>query len=559
MFIPKLYDTLKNYSLKQFQRDGLAGVIVGIVSLPLAIAFAIASGVGPEKGLYTAIIAGFIVSAFGGSRVQIGGPTGAFVIIVYGIIQQYGYNGLLISTMMAGVILVIFGLAKFGSIIKFIPYSVVTGFTFGIAVLIAVSQLPDLLGLGLTKLPADVFHKLSVMAENMGRFNPWAAGVALFTVLGVWFSGKLTKRVPGSLFAILAASAAVYAFGLPVETIGSRFGALPQSLPHPKLPHLDAATVQALLNPAFTIAMLGAIESLLSAVVADGMIGGHHRSNMELVAQGAANIFSPLFGGLPATGAIARTATNVKNGGRTPVAGLVSVFTLTMILLFLGGLVRYVPLACLAGILLTVAYHMSEWRSVLANIRVSRSAAAVTLVTLSLTVLVDLTVAIEIGIILATMSFVSGMNAASNVRMVKALREGEAEGETDFAEDARAAARLPQGAVLYDISGPMFFGAIHKFKEALQELNSPPEVLVLKMSHVPFMDSTGVNAMREALGVFARSGTKFVLCGAQPQVMSRLEHGGVANLTGRENIVKDLARAVERANALIGAGAKAGA
>lgn len=550
MFVPKLFDTLKDYSARQFSRDAAAGLIVGIVSLPLAIAFAIASGATPEKGIYTAIIAGFIISALGGSRVQIGGPTGAFVIIVYGIIHQYGYNGLLVSTIMAGIILVIFGLCQLGAIIKFIPYSVVTGFTFGIAVLIAVGQVPDFLGLGLTNMPADVFHKLTLMGASLDKVSIYACGIAIFTILAIWFSGRLTQRIPGSLFAIVIASVAAWALGFPVETIGSRFGQLPASLPQPALPVFDYHTVKNLLNPAFTIAMLGAIESLLSAVVADGMIGGRHRSNMELVAQGLANIVCPLFGGIPATGAIARTATNVKNGGRTPVAGLISAFTLLMIVLFLGGLVRYIPLACLAGILMSVAYHMSEWRSVLATVRLSRGAATVTGVTFGLTVLVDLTVAIEIGMILATMAFIRGMSMSSNVKAGTVMQAAESEGEPDYSGDEKFAARLPDGVMLYEISGPMFFGAIYKFKEALEEINNPPAVLILKLTQVPFIDSSGVNAIKEAVKVFMGSGTKFIFCGVQPQVLARLGQGGLIETVGRENFIKGLSGTVARAHAL---------
>ncbi|MDD5210161.1 MAG: SulP family inorganic anion transporter [Elusimicrobiales bacterium] len=550
MLIPKLFDTLKDYSAEKFSKDATAGLIVGIVSLPLAIAFAIASGATPDKGLYTAIIAGFIISAFGGSRVQIGGPTGAFVIIVYRIIQQYGYNGLLLSTIIAGIILVIFGLCQLGSIIKFIPYSVITGFTFGIAVLIFIGQIPDFMGLALTNLPADAIEKMSMMGRNLDKFNVYAFGLAAFTLLTIWLSGKVTKRIPGSLLAILLASAAAYFFGFPVETIGSRFGQLPTSLPHPALPVFDFNAIRGLLSPAFTIAMLGAIESLLSAVVADGMIGSRHDSNMELVAQGAANIISPLFGGLPATGAIARTATNIKNGGRTPVAGLISSFTLLMIVLLLGGLVSHIPLACLAGILMSVAYHMSEWRSVLATVRLSRGAAAVTLVTLGLTILVNLTVAIEIGMILATMAFIRGMSAASNVKMIKALQAEDGGAETDFDEDEKFSALLPEKAMLYEISGPMFFGAIYKFKEALEEISRPPAVIILKLTHVPFIDSTGVNALKEALKIFARSGTKFIFCGVQPQVMTRLLQGGISETVGRESFYKELKTAVDHARKL---------
>lgn len=550
MLIPKLFETLKDYSVEKLSKDATAGLIVGIVSLPLAIAFAIASGATPDKGLYTAIIAGFIISAFGGSRVQIGGPTGAFVIIVYGIIQQYGYSGLLISTIMAGIILVVFGVLHLGSVIKFIPYSVVIGFTFGIAVLIFVGQLPDFMGLGLTNMPADVMEKLAMMGRNLDKFNGYSAGLAAFTIVTIWLSGKITSRIPGSLFAILLASAAAYALGLPVETIGSRFGELPHSLPLPSLPSVDLNVVRGLLRPAFTIAMLGAIESLLSAVVADGMIGGRHDSNMELVAQGAANIVTPFFGGLPATGAIARTATNIKNGGRTPVAGLISSFTLLMIVLLLGGLVSHIPLACLAGILISVAYHMSEWRSVLATIRIARGTAAVTIITLSLTVLVDLTMAIEVGLILSTMAFIKGMSASSNIKLVKAIQAEDKEKETDYAEDESYSAQLPAKAMLYEINGPMFFGAIYKFKEALEEISNPPSVLILKLTHVPFIDSTGVHALTEALKLFRRSGTKFIFCGVQPQVLSRLQHGGIVEAVGKENFHGGLKSAVERAHAL---------
>jgi len=550
MLIPKLFDTLKDYSAEKFTKDATAGLIVGIVSLPLAIAFAIASGATPDKGLYTAIIAGFIISAFGGSRVQIGGPTGAFVIIVYGIIQRFGYDGLLISTIMAGIILVVFGVLRLGSVIKFIPYSVVIGFTFGIAVLIFVGQIPDFMGLGLTNMPADVMEKLAMMGRNLDKFNAYAFGLAAFTIVTIWLSGKVTSRIPGSLFAILLASVLAYVLGLPVETIGSRFGELPHSLPLPSLPTVDLHIIRGLLRPAFTIAMLGAIESLLSAVVADGMIGGRHDSNMELVAQGAANIVTPFFGGLPATGAIARTATNIKNGGRTPVAGLVSCFTLLMIVLLLGGLVSHIPLACLAGILMSVAYHMSEWRSVLATIKIARGTAAVTIITLSLTVLVDLTMAIEVGMILTTMAFIKGMSASSNIKLVKAIRAEDQEKETDYAEDENFSAQLPAKAMLYEINGPMFFGAIYKFKEALEEISNPPSVLILKLTHVPFIDSTGVNALTEALKLFRRSGTKFIFCGVQPQVMSRLQHGGIVEAVGRENFHGELKAAVARAHAL---------
>jgi SulP family sulfate permease len=401
MFRPKLFETLKNYSRLQFSKDLLAGLIVGIVALPLAIAFAIASGVSPEKGLYTAVIAGFIISAMGGSRVQIGGPTGAFIVIVYGIVQAHGINGLIIATFMAGIMLVIMGFARLGSVIKFIPHPLIVGFTSGIALIIFSSQIKDFFGLDMGTVPADFLDKWKGYIHSFRSISYEAMLIAALTVAIVFLWPKITHKIPGSLIAILITTTAVHVLHLPVETIGSRFGNIPSSLPTPAIPKLDFSTIKNLIQPAFTIALLGGIESLLSAVVADGMIGGNHKSNMELVAQGTANIFSSIFGGIPATGAIARTATNVKNGGRTPVAGIVHAITLLLIMLFVGKWAALIPMATLAGILVVVAYNMSEWESFVSIIKGPRSDAAVLLTTFLLTVLVDLTVAIEIGMILA--------------------------------------------------------------------------------------------------------------------------------------------------------------
>lgn len=401
MFKPKIFDTLPNYNLQQFYKDLIAGVIVGIVALPLAIAFAIASGVSPEKGLFTAIIAGFIISAFGGSRVQIGGPTGAFIVVVYGIVQQYGVDGLIIATLLAGIMLMLMGFARFGSVIKFIPHPLIVGFTTGIAVIIFSSQVKDFFGLSMGTVPADFIEKWQVYFQHFSSINWYAVAIGLGSVLIILFSPKLTRVVPGSLIAIILATIAVQAFHLPVETVGSRFGSIPSSLPVPSIPHLDWHIIKNMIQPAFTIAILGGIESLLSAVVADGMIGGNHKSNVELVAQGGANIASALFGGIPATGAIARTATNVKNGGRTPVAGIVHAITLLIIMLAVGKWATLIPMSCLAGVLVLVAYNMSEYETFLSIAKGSRSDAAVLITTFLLTVLFDLTLAIEVGMVLA--------------------------------------------------------------------------------------------------------------------------------------------------------------
>src|SRR5664279_235865 len=399
MFKPKIFDALKNYNRQQFSKDLIAGLIVGVVALPLAIAFAIASGVSPEKGLYTAIIGGFIISALGGSKVQIGGPTGAFIVIVYGIVQQYGINGLIIATFIAGVMLIIMGLARLGAIIKFIPHPLIIGFTSGIALIIFSSEIKDFFGLKMGAVPADFLDKWKSYFVNFHSLNIYTVLIACVAIIIILLWPKVTHKVPGSLIAILVTTAAAQLFHLPVESIGSRFGAIPSSLPSPVIPHIDFATIKSLVRPAFTIALLGGIESLLSAVVADGMIGGNHRSNMELIAQGIANIFSSIFGGIPATGAIARTATNVKNGGRTPVAGIIHALTLLLIMLFFGKWAALIPLASLAGILVVVAYNMSEWQAFVSVLRGPRTDMAVLLTTFLLTVLVDLTVAIEVGMV----------------------------------------------------------------------------------------------------------------------------------------------------------------
>ena len=515
MLVPKLVTTLKGYTRRQFRDDLLAGVIVGVVALPLAIAFAIASGLSPEKGLYTAIIAGFLISALGGSRVQIGGPTGAFVIIVYGIVQEHGLDGLIVATMMAGVALIALGVARLGGVIKYIPFPVTLGFTAGIAIVIFSTQVKDFLGLQIAEVPAEFFGKWLTFLTHLGSANPYTAAIGFGTLLILVFWPRLSHRIPAPLVALLAGTLAAALLELPVETIGSRFGEIDSSLPRPVFPRVTEGMLVSLAGPALTIALLAAIESLLSAVVADGMIGARHRSNMELVAQGAANLVSPLFGGMPATGAIARTATNVKSGGRTPVAGMVHAVTLLLITLFFGKWAALIPLASLAAILVMVAYHMSEWRSVRAELRGSRSDAAVMLATLGLTVLVDLTVAIAVGMVLAAFLFMKRMAETTSVAAISSdLREAYAEqGELAAAERH---ARVPRDVEVYDINGPFFFGAAEKFKDALAQVSKRPRALILDMENVPVIDSTGLRALGAVVSQSRKEGIRVLLADLPP-------------------------------------------
>jgi sulfate permease, SulP family len=549
MFRPKLFTTLKGYSGKQFTADLTAGVVVGIVALPLAIAFAIASGVSPEKGLFTAIIAGFIISAFGGSRVQIGGPTGAFIVIVYGIVQEYGVDGLTIATFMAGVMLVIMGFARLGSVIKFIPYPLVVGFTSGIALVIFSSQVKDFLGLEMGAIPAAFTGKWSAYFEHIHTVNFYAAGIAAGTILLVVLFSKLAPRVPGSLVAILLSSAAVLLFQLPVETIGSRFGQIPSSLPSPVIPNLDFDTIKELIRPAFAIALLGGIESLLSAVVADGMIGGNHKSNVELVAQGGANIFSSLFGGIPATGAIARTATNIKNGGRTPVAGIIHAATLLIIVLFAGKWASLIPLSCLAGILVVVAYNMSERLSFKAVLKGGGTDAAVLLTTFLLTVLVDLTVAIEVGMLLAMLLFVRQIIAFSKVKKVTDHVDYSVSDKDDPKEITNYV--VPEGVEVFEIEGPFFFGAAFKFKDSMRFIQKPPRVLIVRMRFVPMIDASGLNVLQEVYKQTTKQGTSLLISGIQPQVLKELEKHELLSKMGRNNVLTNIESALERAKELL--------
>ncbi len=541
IFRPKLVDTLKDYSWAQFYKDAIAGIIVGIVALPLAIAFAIASGVSPEKGIFTAIIAGFVISALGGSRVQIGGPTGAFIVIVYGIVQQFGVNGLIVATFMAGILLIIMGIARLGNVIKFIPHPLIVGFTSGIAVIIFSSQMKDFFGLKMGVVPADFINKWIAYGHNVSSANIYALAIGAATLAIIMLWPKVTHKVPGSLIAILVTTLVVYFFKLPVETIGSRFGAIPSTLPSPVIPGISWAVIQQLIKPAFTIALLGGIESLLSAVVADGMTGGNHRSNTELIAQGIANICSSVFGGIPATGAIARTATNIKNGGRTPVAGIVHAFVLFAIMLFVGKLAAFIPMATLAGVLIIVAYNMSEWQSFIYIVKISKSDAAVLLTTFFLTVLVDLTVAIEIGMILAVFLFMRNMMKSSFVEQLNFSAE-------DRDEDLKKY-ELPAGVDVFEINGPLFFGAAFKFKDAMKVIEEPAKILIIRMRNVPVIDATGIQILKDVSKEIKSNGTKLILTEVNSgQVMFELKKTRLLFQIGKANVTDTFEKAIKRSN-----------
>jgi SulP family sulfate permease len=549
MYRPELFDTLKNYTRQQFGKDLMAGLIVGIVALPLAIAFAIASGVSPEKGLYTAVIAGFIIAAMGGSRVQIGGPTGAFIVIVYGIVQVYGVNGLIIATFMAGIMLIIMGLARLGSVIKFIPHPLITGFTSGIALIIFSSQIKDFFGLSMGALPADFLYKWQAYLQQIQTINVYAVLIAMATIVIILLWPKVTHKIPGSLVAILATTAAMQFFDLPVETIGSKFGAIPSALPVPVIPHFDFATIKKLVQPAFTIAILGGIESLLSAVVADGMTGGSHKSNMELVAQGTANIFSAVFGGIPATGAIARTATNIKNGGRTPVAGITHSVTLLLIMLFVGRWASLIPMATLAGILIVVAYNMSEWKNFVSVLKGPKSDAVVMLTTFFLTVIIDLTVAIEIGMVLAAFLFMRKMIKLSDVTLLPKATDEHNSG-TD--KDATGNYMIPADVEVFEITGPLFFGAVYKFKDAMKFIEKPPKILILRMRLVPMIDASGIKTLEEVYKEAKQRGTKLILSGVQSkQVLNELKESRLLFAIGKANVKGNFEEALERSQVIL--------
>lgn len=548
MFVPKLVTTLKDYNRQQFANDLTAGVIVGIVALPLAIAFAIASGVSPERGLITAIVAGFLISALGGSRVQIGGPTGAFVIIVYGIVQKYGLEGLTAATLLAGLMLLAMGFARLGSVIKFVPSPLVTGFTSGIAVIIFSSQVKDFLGLGMGDVPANFFEKVAAYGRNISTVSTSSLGVALLSLLIIMLWPRVNKRIPGAFVALIVTTALVHLAGIEVDTVGSRFGAISATIPPPVLPRLGIEEWTALVVPAFSIALLGAVESLLSAVVADGMIGSRHRANMELVAQGVANIASPLFGGIPATGAIARTATNVRNGGRTPIAGIVHALTLLLITLFFGKWAALIPMATLAAILVVVAYHMSEWRTFREELRAPKSDVAVLLTTFFLTVAVDLTVAIEIGMVLSAFLFMHRMSEVTAVNAVtQQLAREKRDDEVDVPLSQLTPRSVPAGVEVFEISGAFFFGAAEAFKETLRTIGGKPKVLIIRMRDVSLLDSTGLRALRDVVRRGRAERTLVLIAEIHAQPMAALERSPVYEELGAGQIYMTLEDALDRA------------
>ena len=544
MLVPKLATTLKDYNRHQLLSDLSAGTIVGIVAIPLAIAFAIASGVTPQQGLYTAIVAGFIISALGGSRVQIGGPTGAFVVIVYGIVQKYGVDGLTVATVMAGVILVVLGVARLGTAIKFIPHSVTIGFTAGIAILIASQQIDAALGLKTGPLPAQVFERLAEYGRHLDTINPYAIGITVGTLAILILWPKISTKLPSPFVALIAMTAIAQLLHLPVVTIGDRFGIIHAGLPSPVLPHVSFTMVRELVAPAMTIAALGAIESLLSAVVSDGMIGSRHRSSMELVAQGVANIVTPMFGGIPATGAIARTATNVKAGGRTPIAGMTHAVVLLLITLFFGKLAGLIPLSVLAGILMLVAYRMSEWRVFVAELRGPRSDAAVLLTTFFLTLLIDLTVGIGVGMVLASFLFMRRMSEVTDVRHITDDLDDDGDELEDV--DQISTRAVPAGIEVYEIDGPFFFGAAEKFKDVLAEVFRKPKVLIIRMRHVPAIDSTGLNVLRDLIRRTRHDRTLVLISELQSQPLLAMRRSGLLDEIGQDNVVGtiDLALAI---------------
>jgi len=556
MLRPMILDCLKGYNRKQLITDLTAGLIVGILTIPLSIAFAIASGVSPEKGLVTAFIGGFVLSLLGGSRVQICGPTGAFVIILFGIVQKYGVEGLATATLMAGIMLAVMGLSGLGSVIKFIPYPVTVGFTSGIAVIIFSSQISDLFGLSIKDIPADFIGKWAKYAGAVSDVNWHAAAIGGFTLLILIFWPKVSRRIPGALAAIVISAAAVKIFGLNVETIGSRFGDISSGLPAPVMPNLSYSVIRELVSPAISIALLGAIEALLSATVADGMIGGKHRSNMELVAQGAANIISPLFGGIPATGAIARTAANIRNGGRTPIAGITHAIVALFIMLCFGQWVKLIPLAALGAILVMVAYHMSEWRTFIGLFKNQRSDVAVLVITFALTVLADLTAAIQVGVVLSAILFMRRLTMVSGVEVISGeISDGGKNSALISEDDARDLKNVPPGTDVYEINGPFFFGTAFKFEEGIESANAAgkkTKVRILRMRNVPVIDSTGLNALRQFSSQCSRQKITLILSGVQPAVLRAMQKAGLDEQIGAENITSHFKLAVERAKIVHG-------
>ena len=552
-FKPKIVSAIRSYDKKTFSSDLMAGIIVGIVALPLAIAFAIASGVSPEKGIITAIVAGFIISALGGSKVQIGGPTGAFIIIISGIIAQYGVQGLTIATLMAGVFLILMGVLRLGTIIKYIPYPIVVGFTSGIAVTIFTTQIKDLTGMQMSSNPSDFIEKWIAYFQNIGNIDLWSTAMGLLSIVIITLMPRISKKIPGSLIAIIVVTIVALLLkefcGIDsIETIGDRFS-INAKIPEAQMPQMTWETIKGLAGPAFTIAILGAIESLLSATVADGVTGDHHNSNTELIGQGIANLATPLFGGIPATGAIARTMTNINNGGRTPIAGIVHAAVLLLIFLFLMPLARFIPMACLAGVLVVVSYGMSGWRSFLAMLKNPKSDITVLLLTFFLTIIFDLTIAIEMGLVCACLLFMRRMSETSDVSVIY--------NEIDISEDADMQAgnlenlTIPKGVEVYEINGPYFFGAGNRAEEMMQRFGNDPKVRIIRMRKVPFIDSTGLHNLENLCLMSKKENVQIVLSGVNPKVEAVLVKNGFIELLGRENICNHIDIALARASEIV--------
>ena len=559
VFQPKIFETLKHYSKEKFTADLMAGIIVGIVAIPLAVAFGIASGVGPTEGLVTAIIAGFIISFFGGSRVQIGGPTGAFIVIVYGIIQQHGLAGLLIATIMAGIMLILMGVFKLGNIIKFVPYPVIIGFTAGIAVTIFSTQIKDLFGLDIDNLPANFVDKWIVYFKNISEINLVTLLLGVLSILIIVLVPKISKKIPGSLVAIVVMTVAVWllnssgTFGH-IKTIGDIYQ-LPSGIPSPKMPTLTLAEGTTIIDlmvqlfpAAFTIAMLGAIESLLSAMVADGVIADKHNSNTELIGQGIANIVTPLFGGIPATGAIARTMTNINNGGRSPIAGIIHAVTLLLVLLFLGKLVGYIPMACLAGVLVVVSYNMSGWRSIVALRKMPMSDNAVMWITIVLTVVFDLTIAIEIGLLLSVVLFLKRTSEATSIKIFGSEIDPNIESDLELHEEKLI---IPEGVAVYEIDGPYFFGVANKFDEIMTRMAKPPRVRIIRMRRVPFIDSTGLHNLENLCIQSRRQGSIVILSGVTMQVRKTLLKAKFDDIIPEDHICSHINIALKKADEIL--------
>lgn len=553
-FAPRLVSELRHYNKEKLAADLMAGLIVGIVALPLAIAFGIASGVSPSQGILTAIIGGFIVSALGGSRVQIGGPTGAFIVIIYGIVSNpdLGLPGLMLATMLAGAFLILLGVCRLGTIIKFIPYPIVVGFTSGIAVTIFTTQIKDLFGLQTEKLPGDFLSKWGIYFQHFDTLDWVTTAVGILSIVIIALTPKVSKKIPGSLVAIILMTVGVYFLNAHtayhVTTIGDQFGEIKATIPSLQVPNLSWENVKGLFPTAMVIAVLGAIESLLSATVADGVCGDHHNSNQELIGQGVANICTPLFGGIPCTGAIARTMTNINNGGRTPVAGIVHAIVLLVIFLVLMPLAAYIPMSCLAGVLVIVSYNMSGWRTFMQLMKNPKSDVIVLLITFFLTVVFDLTIAIEVGLLIACLLFMKRMAESTQIKVI--ADEIDPNEETD-AEVHEEHLIIPEGVEVYEINGPYFFGIANKFEELMAAMENHPKVRVIRMRRVPFIDSTGIHNLQNLCEMSHREGTHIVLSGVTPNVYSVLEHNGFCKLLGKDHICPNINVALDRAAAIV--------